>query len=344
MKEFLPLIQDYIAANKRCVLVTIVEIIGSSPRDLGTSMLVSEKTVEGFIGGGNLEYRAIAKAHELLSDNSSTSWHEEFFGLGPALNQCCGGAVKLLFEVSSQEQAGWIDSAMIAINETGECHLVTDLNHHVRHVYNTKNLSDQPVFTAAPNIFTKEGYTPTRVVSANDCYLVQRLSDTRTTLVLFGAGHVGKAVVQALSPLPFRIQWVDQRTEMFPESIPHNVQRHKINDPSSYVEQTATDSFCLVMTHSHQLDYEICKAVLKKSDNIWLGLIGSVTKRRRFEQRLLKDGIAQHRLDRLVCPIGVLGITDKHPSAIAASVAAQLLQERELHQAKSNNESMTASA
>ncbi len=344
MKELLPTIQHSVTSGQRCVLVAIVEIIGSSPRELGTSMLVTERTFHGSIGGGNLEYRAIEQARKLLSNSSSARWYEEFFGLGPAFNQCCGGAVKLAFEVLSPEHSGWVASAATAINKTDKCYVVTDLNRQLRYVYDTKNFRKQHVFVVGQNIFTKDGFPTTRIVSANECYLVQQLSNTRSPLILFGAGHVGKAVVQACALLSFRIDWVDQRADMFPSTPPENVEVHCINDLVSFAHNTSSAAFHLVMTHSHSLDYELCKTILGRDDATWLGLIGSVTKRRRFEQRLLNDGMSQSRLDSWVCPIGIPGISDKHPATIAASVAAQLLRERELQMAKPNNVRTVASA
>ncbi|MDH3693344.1 MAG: xanthine dehydrogenase accessory protein XdhC [Gammaproteobacteria bacterium] len=352
MKEILPLIRNYIAADERCMLVTIVEIIGSSPRELGTSMVITEEESDGSIGGGNLEYRAAAQARELLSDASASKWHEELFGLGPALNQCCGGAVKLLFEMIDKDNAAWLDPALSILDDNGECTVVTNLNRKMRYVFDARSRPKLPVNFEVPKYaFSKCNESPntiqspaSRVISADDCFLVQHLHDTSTDLLLFGAGHVGKAVVQALAPLPFRIQWIDQRAEQIPELIPDNVQIQRADDPVLFAEQLPANSFCLVMTHSHQLDYELCKSILSEPNNIYLGLIGSVTKRRRFEQRLLKDGIARDRLEKLICPIGIAGITDKHPTTIAASVAAQLLLERERRLVNQDTLTMAASA
>ncbi len=342
MKKLFPLIQKNIAADVSCVLVTIVEIIGSSPRELGTTMLVTDESVEESIGGGALEYRSIVKARELLSNTPHKVWHEEFFGLGPALNQCCGGAVKLVFEVLSKDENSWISAAVSALNNESDSFLVTDLSRQKRYVLDS-NSESQETPISYKSLRKTESNT-FRIVRADDCYLVQRLIDERSDLLLFGAGHVGKAVVQSLSLLPFRLHWIDQRSDIFPESIPGSVQVHSIDDSLWCIQRLSAESFCLVMTHSHQLDYEICKAVLEKPEDVWLGLIGSVTKRRRFEQRLLCEGIAQHRLDKLICPIGLSGITDKSPSTIAASVAAQLLQERELRLTRKNTQTTAASA
>ena len=99
--------------------------------------------------------------------------------------------------------------------------------------------------------------------------------------------------------------------------------------PELLVDEAPANAVVLVMTHSHPLDEAICEAVLRRGDFAYLGLIGSATKRARFRQRLREAGIAAPLLDRMICPIGLPGIRSKEPSAIAASVAADLLIRRE---------------
>jgi xanthine dehydrogenase accessory factor len=81
----------------------------------------------------------------------------------------------------------------------------------------------------------------------------------------------------------------------------------------------------LVLTHSHQLDLEICDRVLRRGDFAFLGLIGSATKKARFLRSLKERGHDAAELERLVCPIGLAQIPGKQPMAIAVSTAAQLL-------------------
>ena len=148
--------------------------------------------------------------------------------------------------------------------------------------------------------------------------LVERLDAWRASLprlVLFGAGHVGRALVRALDPLPCRVRWIDSRPGMAPAE--------QVDDPATI--ETAPGDLVLVTTHSHALDLAIVEARLRRLDFAWLGLIGSATKRRRFEGQLVAAGIPAERLDRLVCPIGLSAIRGKDPAVIAASVTAQLL-------------------
>jgi xanthine dehydrogenase accessory factor len=83
----------------------------------------------------------------------------------------------------------------------------------------------------------------------------------------------------------------------------------------------------VVMTHDHALDYELCRVILERKDDFWLGLIGSASKSARFRSRLLRDGMSAARVSQLHCPIGIAGIPSKLPAAIAIAIAAQLLQQ-----------------
>ena len=143
--------------------------------------------------------------------------------------------------------------------------------------------------------------------------------------MLFGAGHVGAAIVRALAELPCRVTWVDEREDMFPAALPANVAVEATDIPEALVAQAAPGTTFLVMTHSHALDLRLAFAILSRPAGDWFGLIGSDTKRRQFEHRLRERGIDAARLAAMVCPIGLPGISDKAPAVIAVAVAAQLL-------------------
>jgi xanthine dehydrogenase accessory factor len=144
--------------------------------------------------------------------------------------------------------------------------------------------------------------------------------------MLFGAGHVGAAIVRALAELPCQITWVDEREDMYPETLPANTRMEATDIPEALVDAAAPGSCFLVMTHSHALDQRLSERILRRTDVGWFGLIGSKTKRMQFEHRLRERGISMARLSDMVCPIGIPGITGKAPAVIAAAVAAQLLQ------------------
>lgn len=158
--------------------------------------------------------------------------------------------------------------------------------------------------------------------------------DDRQPLLIFGAGHVGRALTLALAPLPFRVTWVDDRDEAFPAHVPANVQAVATRDPIAEVSHAAPGAMVLILTHDHALDLAITAAALKRYDLPLVGLIGSATKRARFERRLGELGVAAPRIAALICPIGLPGIAGKEPAVIAASVAAQLLADAEMLRAE----------
>ncbi len=153
-------------------------------------------------------------------------------------------------------------------------------------------------------------------------------AEPRHPLYVFGAGHVGKAVMAAIQPLPFRVVWVDARRHEFPEDVDATVVQDHNSNPVDVIKTAESGALFLIFTHSHQLDFEITAAALRRGDARYIGLIGSDTKRARFESRMKKDGVLDDdQLKGLTCPIGVAGIKGKEPEVIAAAVAAQLLQQ-----------------
>ncbi len=151
--------------------------------------------------------------------------------------------------------------------------------------------------------------------------------EPRFHLTLFGAGHVGQAIVAALAPLPVSVTWVDERDDVFGD-VPAGlamVHTLSVDAPQAEVSLAPRGSFYLVLTHRHDLDLLIVEQILRRGDAGFVGLIGSATKRVRFERQLLARGVSQQALTRMQCPIGIPGITGKEPAVIAASVVAQML-------------------
>lgn len=156
--------------------------------------------------------------------------------------------------------------------------------------------------------------------------LIEPFIPSGKRVFIFGAGHVGKEIVRVLSELPVDIFWIDERADEFPAALPSSCRKIVTPHPVQKVRDLTQKDFVIVLTHSHTLDYEILRAAFKQGYFAYLGLIGSVTKKARFEKRLKDDGVAEQDLARLTCPIGIAGITGKHPSEIAVAVVAQLLQ------------------
>ncbi len=231
-----------------CIRITITRTAGSVPREAGTQMLVHADRIEGTIGGGTLEWEAMAEARKMLTDGRETLTRT--IPLGPALGQCCGGSVTLTWDRAE---------ALVA--------------------------------------------RPKR------------------PLWIYGAGHVGRAIVHVMDPLPdFDINWVDTHADRFPET---EVTTLVAKDPAQIVKHAPTDADHLILTYSHDIDLALCHAILSH-DFHTAGLIGSATKWARFRKRLAALGHTSEQIARIACPIGdpLLG---KHPAAIALGVATAMI-------------------
>ena len=153
--------------------------------------------------------------------------------------------------------------------------------------------------------------------------LLQR--EALTPLILFGAGHVGKAIVRAFHGLPFAIRWIDTRDDIFPPDLDEDIETIVTDTPESEVDLAPADSYFLVMTHDHQLDLALSEQILRRDDFSYFGLIGSLSKRRSFEKRMKQRGMPEQCFKAMTCPIGIDGIAGKQPAHIAIAVVAQIL-------------------
>ncbi len=276
-------IANALEKHQTCAMVTVLSVEGSAPREAGARIIVTPEGFHGSIGGGTLEWHALAKAQGLLGKPKQHKITRH--SLGPDMGQCCGGRVQLLTEVF----------------EVGELAQVR--------AYASREVA---------GAFSLQGRLP-----GPD--FVEHFGQHDRRLYLFGAGHVGRALVMAMAALPFEVIWIDPREAVFPSLVPGTVTCIRTDNPISALQDAAAESFVLVMTHSHPLDLEIVDAALRDSRFAYVGLIGSVTKRGRFTKRLREAGVAEQRISEMVCPIGVAGVKSKHPAAIAAATAVQLI-------------------
>jgi len=145
-------------------------------------------------------------------------------------------------------------------------------------------------------------------------------------LDIHGAGHIAHALILILAQLPIRIRWIDSRADIFPEQLPSNVQKIVDEEPVQQVSCAAVNSAFLILTHNHQLDFELCQAIIKRADASWLGVIGSETKNKKFQHRLAHRGFSSEQIKQMICPIGLPQVTGKLPMEVAVSVAGQLIE------------------
>ncbi len=326
-------INELTGKNEPFVVITVIEISGSAPREVGARMVVTEDTEFDSIGGGNMEYLAIGEARQMLQRVDAPMRNVEYVGLGVTLSQCCGGAVRLMYE----KFAGANTHHLSGISDSHESRQVNFVLSPVTGSEPSMLLSVKSKWRQWPRMVSDAAQQMLQAAEprslllfdgSNEWFLT-RVDQYPTKLVLFGAGHVGKALVHLLQNLPFQVDWVDERQEVFPTSSPANVNPIHQLDPLEVLDGQPDDVFYVVMTHSHGRDYELCLEILRRRKFGWLGLIGSETKRARFEQRFVQDGIDSFTLKRLHCPIGIKSIRGKFPAVIAVSTVAQLLKFRQ---------------
>jgi xanthine dehydrogenase accessory factor len=338
------------ARGEAFVLVTVAAVRGSTPREPGARMIVTREETLGTIGGGELEYRCARMAWERLgTDSPQPRFELRRFPLGSSFGQCCGGIVDIHFETVAADEADWLEqlaggTANRAENDrsgAGTAVLVTPVDGdadglvrvhaagnpgHPGHTGATG--ADDDFRPAIEALLADDAGAAVCTLGGRD-YLLTAVREPDFRIAVFGAGHVGSALVHVLAPLPCRVDWIDSRPLLAGESLPHNVHAVVTADPPAAAAGLPDGTFCLVMTHSHPLDLDICARLLPRDDIPFCGLIGSRSKKRRFEKRLRALGLAPEEIGRMVCPIGIEGIGGKRPAEIAVAVAAQLLRERE---------------
>jgi xanthine dehydrogenase accessory factor len=302
-------LRDALDRHGKVAMATIVETFGSSPREAGARVVVMpDGTFFGTIGGGTLEWRVIAELQGALGRPRGASCERRSVALGPELGQCCGGRVDLaleVFDASSREAVAMLAEA----ERNGPFRTTASEGRGGPLVRRIDAGGDVAIGGAARHgAVIEEGF-----------------GDDRRPLYLFGAGHVGRAVVLALAPLPFAVDWIDPRPDAFPAHVPGNVRCIRADDVPATLAAAVDGSFVLVMTHSHALDLAVVLAALSAGRFPYVGLIGSATKRARFTRQLRDAGLSAEQIAALVSPIGVPGIRSKLPAAIAASVASDLL-------------------
>lgn len=240
--------------GKSYVLVTVIMAAGSTPRESGCKMVVTDEAHFDTIGGGHLEFEALKKAREfLLADKQNQ--HIISYPLSSKLGQCCGGAVKILFEV------------------------YVDHNQHI---------------------------------------------------AVFGAGHVAASLVPILAQLPVQISWIDSRSDLLNKyAHPQNVNDIVSDEPVEEIANLPNNTWVIILTHNHQLDYALVETCLKQAKISFIGMIGSHTKAKRFRTRLEHRGFDEAAINRLISPIGDLSIPGKKPIEVSVSIGAQII--RKLH-------------
>jgi len=316
------------------VRILVTQVLGSAPREAGVCMLVDREQFKGTIGGGQFEWQAMAAARMLLSAGEPAARMQRIV-LAADVAQCCGGVVELWIERYTRADRALLrlmrdaargGSAVLisTITAAGADHPRVD--HQV--VSDAGKYPGADLMLRSPRHQASPCVNITPVAGVVECTtLMERVDEALPALWLYGAGHVGQALARIVAELPLELTWIDPRAQLFPATIPDSVCVVHTLDPVSSVATAAAGARFVVLTHSHALDYALCRAILLRGDFASLGLIGSNSKGARFRSRLARDGVSAERIARLQCPISAGSIASKWPAAIAVAVAFDLLRD-----------------
>lgn len=300
-----------VARHGRVARVVIGAVQGSSPREVGAAMLVWEEGQSGTIGGGALEFEAARLARRALEPGADALSHH---ALGPDLGQCCGGRVTLWREVYDAARVANLDNQVIARATVAISS--ADANDPADMPLSVARLLDR---------FRACGLRPEAQLSQG--WMIEAVHQATVPVWIWGAGHVGRALVDVLAPLPeLEITWIDIAPDRFPADPPASVTCVTAAKPETLMAHAPSDAHHLILTYSHALDLALCHGALMRGFAS-AGVIGSATKWARFRSRLSALGHDMPAIETLTCPIGnpALG---KHPTAIAVGVAAALLTQQ----------------
>jgi xanthine dehydrogenase accessory factor len=325
------------------VMVTVASTVGSTPREPGAKMIVTRESLYGTIGGGNLEHKACMIARAQLDTEQPNQLRR--FPLGAGLGQCCGGLVNLMFE-PIVESTPWLEmakqfhargqdwvrlvSAQQSVDESDSDYLIL-AEGQLQNELSDRAAQDDLLKAAQSLLTGKSNVDLFQAPADQGTYFIEATRKADFQLVLFGAGHVGQAIVRIMQELPIAIRWIDTRDDLLVSGVPAagtpaDVEFICTDTPEAEVDAAPANCFFLVMTHDHGLDQKLTEQILKRDDFVYFGLIGSAAKRRLFETRMSRRGFEASQFARMTCPVGIDGIQGKQPAAIAISVAAELMQ------------------
>lgn len=313
MRDWLGKLIERLAAGEAAVTVTCLTVSGSAPCAPGSRMIVTRDGMAGTIGGGNLEFLATEQARKLLQLGERA--RVQSLPLGPMLSQCCGGRVTLFYERFSATDLGFLRAA-----EQKDGMLLTRCKPESYGKWLIRVGDAASLDGGEP----PERFTTGELETFDGDYWRESARLTKPQVCIFGAGHVGKALVQVLSVMDCDVVVIDPRTEVAGQLLNGTRILHT-DDPNSMKAWWQNGAVAIILTHSHELDYTWVSAVLRRESSSFCGLIGSKTKRTRFIRRLRADGLTARQIEHLTCPIGLPGLNSKDPGAVAVATAAQLV-------------------
>jgi xanthine dehydrogenase accessory factor len=320
-RAWLPAVIARLTQVPAVVRIVVAQVQGSTPREPGACMLLDAAQTTGTIGGGRLEWEAVGAARAMLQQGARAARLMNRV-LGVDLGQCCGGVVAVWLECFPR---ACLPQLVALAGELTAAPAVLSTVAGAAGVRQVLDAGDR--MAATLRCLPRQQATP-RVLRTRDGQVtfLERLDGEDPPVWLYGAGHVGRSLAGMLVQLPLRLQWLDSRPGQFPAGA--EAYSRVLPEPELIGTAAAAPpgTLFLVMTHDHALDFDLCRAVLRREEAAWLGLIGSQSKAARFRSRLRRAGFPEQDIARLVCPVGIAGVQSKWPAAIAVAIAAQLMQ------------------
>ncbi len=334
-----------LASEGQGVLVVVAGTQGSAPRETGAAMVVGRERCAGSVGGGHLELEAIRIAREALADERSSGTWIVRYPLAARIGQCCGGVATLAFSRIGREAPGWIEAAQACARTAAPFALIARIAgtadgrrlvvtaDDVRGTCGDAAIDSAAIALARARLATgTAGATLVRAEGGHSASLLLQVERPDAFPVLiFGNGHVARALVKVLAVADATLSWIDSRASDFPALLPDNVNTVITDAPQDELADAPAGAFIVVATHSHALDFTLIETALSRNDWRYVGLIGSKSKRAHFERRLAARGFGSEAMSRIHCPIGTAGVAirGKHPGSIAIAIAAEMLAVRE---------------
>jgi xanthine dehydrogenase accessory factor len=352
MDSWLDPVKTEISLNNGFVLLTIIATKGSTPCTNGDKIVFTKNENSfGSIGGGNLEFKSLAFAKEMLGQKMNTRQLVKY-PLGATLGQCCGGYVKVLFESFIEDDEdlshnnSWIEQVSMLYKKGEDFILATiidiDKKNHSstqKCIYTNNNFYSSIgnkklsnfIEESASNLM-QSAQSPTIVEFEDDSetkaqVLLEKVSSSEVLpVVVFGAGHISRALMPIIINLPIKLYWIDDRQEQFDQYDGDTSQINIIcDDFLTSMADLPNEIYTLVITYSHQIDFEICEKMIIQNNFSYLGMIGSSIKGRKFRDRFAQKNYSKDVIEKFTCPIGEKQKLLKSPTSIAITIAMDLI-------------------
>lgn len=333
---------ELLCSGKSVVLAVIVGSAGSVPRSVGARMaLLQDSSIIGTVGGGILEARVLDSARKVLTDRGWVLREFEFSSEDASkAGMICGGRVQILLHYVDASNPHYLElyraiSASVSKNENAW--LITripeegDREHPPTQVlyFPESSCSHEQENGRLTEILSGGCMSrPGLVAHGEDRYLVEPLGK-RSTVFVFGAGHVSMELVPLCSLVGFRTMVLDDRSEFAnTERFPTADQVVVLDSFTSAVDnlEVGEYSYLVLVTRGHMSDLDLLARALRTKAG-YIGMIGSRRKRQAVFNSLKQQGFESSDFERVHSPIG-LEIGAETPEEIAVSIVAELIRHR----------------